>query len=108
MSALGIDRRAPRVVLPILGRERIDQALDAVVADFSGESVAIGGREARTADLDVVYLPSRRRLLHLVIDRNRVSPRLPDLGSDRDLSVAGMGGKGLGLAQLLAIVYARG
>src|SRR5947207_3339290 len=97
MSALGIDRRAPRVVLPILGRERIDQAFDAVVADFSGESVAIGGREARTADLDVVYLPSRRRLLHLVIHGNRVSPRLPDFEPDRDLHVAGLGAQGLEL-----------
>src|SRR6266513_2319784 len=44
--ALGIDRRAPRVVLAILARERIDQALDAVVAGFFGESVAVAHERA--------------------------------------------------------------
>src|SRR5207249_10923043 len=104
---LGIDRRAPRVVLAILARERIDQALDAVVADFFGESVAVGGREARTADLDVVHLPSRRRLLHLVIDGNRLSPRLPDFGPDGDLRVSGLGAQGSELEHLVAVAHER-
>src|SRR6266571_7051862 len=105
--ALGIDRRAPRVVLAILARERIDQALDAVVADLLGESVAVGGREARTADLDVVHLPSRRRLLHLVIDGNRLSPRLPDFRPDGDLRVPGLGAQGSELEHLVAIAHER-
>src|SRR5256885_433680 len=105
--ALGIDRRAPRVVLAILARERIDQALDAVVADFFAESVAVGGREARTADLDVVHLPSRRRLLHLVIDGNRLSPRLPDFGPDGDLRVSGLGAQGSELEHLVAVAHER-
>src|SRR2546429_7318736 len=105
--ALGIDRRAPRVVLAILARERIDQALDAVVADFFGESVAIGGREARAADLDVVHFPSRGGLLHLVVDRNCLSPRLADFRSDRDLRVTRLGAQGLELERLVAVVHER-
>src|SRR5438034_720981 len=50
--ALGIDRRAPRVVLAILARERIDQALDAVVADFPNELLALLGAGAPPVGAD--------------------------------------------------------
>src|SRR6266571_3169500 len=100
---LRVDGRGPRVVLVILPRERLDQALDAVVADFLGEDVAISGGEACAADLDVVHLPSRGGFLHLVIDGDCLSPRLPDLGSDGDLRVAGLGAQGLKLDRLVAV-----
>src|SRR6266571_2950996 len=101
---LSVDGRGPRVVLAILVQQRIDQALDAVVADFLGEDVAVSGGEARAADLDVVHLPSRGGFLHLVIDGNRLSPRLPDFGSDGDLRIAGLGAQRPELDHLVAVV----
>src|SRR5260221_3160181 len=95
--------RGPCVVLVVLARERIEQALDAVVADFLGEDVEVSGGEARAADLDVVHLPSRGGFLHLVVDGNRLSPRLPDLGSDGDLRVIWPGAQRLELDHLVAV-----
>src|SRR3981081_2071216 len=86
-----VDGCGPCVVLVVLARERIDQALDAVVADFLGEDVAVSGGEARAADLDIVHLTSRGGFLPLVVDGNRLGPRLPDLGSHGGLAGAGRG-----------------
>src|SRR5258705_9381393 len=79
-----VDGRAPRVVLVVLARQRIDQALYAVVADFFGEDVAESCGEARAADLDVVHLPSRTGFLLLLFVGNRLGPRFPAFGSNGD------------------------
>src|SRR5258706_12609799 len=98
-----VDGRGPRVVLVVLARERIEQALDAVVADFLCEDVTVSGGEARAADLDVVHLPSRGGFLPFLVDGKPFRPRFPDFGSDGDLRRAGLGGPGVGFDHLVAV-----
>src|SRR5882672_11172163 len=107
-ARLRIDRGGPPFVLAVLPREEIDQALDAMVADFLGESVSISSRKAHAADLDVVDLPSRRGLLHVVVDGNRLSARLLDFRPDAHLLIAGLGAQGLEIDNLVTVVGERG
>src|SRR5258705_2677066 len=69
-----VDGRGPRVVLVVLAREGIDQALDAVVADFLGEDVAVSCGEARAPDLYVVHLPFRGGFFPSLVDGNTLGP----------------------------------
>src|SRR5882762_10142933 len=77
--------------LAILRCKALDQAFDPVVADLLRECVAVGRYQADARDADVVDLPIRAGLLHVVLDRERLGCRLIDLRAHRHLAIARVG-----------------
>src|SRR5580765_5441863 len=72
-------------VLAVLVRQHLDEAVDAARADRRGERLAVGKHQAHAGDLDVVHLPARPAVGHLIVDAQRLGPRLSYEGTHHHL-----------------------
>src|SRR5438067_4549921 len=91
-----------RLVLPVLGLARLDQAVDAARAHDARERLAVGEHQAHTGDLDVVNLPARRAVGHVVVDGERLDAGAAHCRAHGHLGLAGGGAQRLVIDRLAA------
>src|SRR5690606_37617956 len=92
----------------VLALQNLDQAVDAAVADFAGEAVAVVGHQTDARHLDVVDLPGAGILLQRIVQLDRLGAvLLLDQGAHLDFGFARLERERLVFDGLVAILGQR-
>src|SRR5262249_50619138 len=91
----------------VLGRQHLDESVDAVVAHFLGVARAVGRTQADAAHAHVVALPVAGGAFHVVFDLDRLGARLAHERAHRHLGVARPHAHGPHFDRLVAVARQR-
>src|SRR5471030_1465931 len=79
----------------VLGRQRLDQAVDAALGDFGREGALVGLHKPRAEHVDVIDLPTAGGLLDAVVELDGLAARHVHLRTHFDFGIAGVGAQRL-------------
>src|SRR5471030_537422 len=79
----------------VLGRQRLDQAVDAALGDFGREGALVGLHQPRAEHVDVIDLPTAGGLLDAVVELDGLAARHVHLRTHFDFGIAGVGAQRL-------------